>query len=329
MKKLKGSRYISRSTKDSFFIEEKKKRRFVPFIIVGTILAALIVFAVVGLRYGGKIVVTSVTVESAQLPESFDGYRILQISDLHGKEFGEGQKNLRKVIEDQKYDMVIFTGDYNENLAEQEYFIRDLVACFDQTVPMYYILGDCDYRPANASENSERWKLCIDPPVKTPIMTVFEDCGVKFVYPARKITNSAGDFIYLTGISYNKETMNAMEFDMDTDFSICVTHKPIYYNVTNRLKDVNKRSITEIDYDLCISGHTMGGQYRIPILGALYSDDEGWFPQETSLRGLSKDNAGRYNYICGGLGVESGFRFFSNPEISIIELKRAEENSGK
>ena len=328
MKKLKGSRYISRTTKDSFFIQEKKRRLFVPFIIAGAVLAALAVFAVIGLRYGGKVVVTEVKVESSQLPESFDGYRILQITDLHGKELGDRQEKLKEIISKLDYDMVLFTGDYAGDSEDEEYFIRDLVACIDRDVPMFYILGDCDYTPANAGGNSERWKMCIEPPSKIPVMNVFEECGVKFVYPARKITNAAGDSFYLTGISYNKEILNEMDFDQDTDFSISVTHKPVYYNVTSRLKDVNKRSLTEIDYDLSISGHTMGGQYRLPVFGALFSEDEGWFPQEKSLKGLSRDDAGRYNYICGGIGVESGFRFFSNPEISIIELKHAESKNG-
>ena len=324
MKKLKDSRYISRSTKDSFFIEEKKKRHFVPLIIIGVVLTVIIVFAVVGLRCGAKIVVSRAVVKSAQLPASFDGFRILQISDLHGAEYGDRQSRLKKLISTLDYDIVIFTGDYAGKQEDVEFFIRDLVACIREGVPMYYILGDCDYKPENVDKNSEKWKMCITPAEKPPVMNYFEDCGVKFVYPAQKITNESGDSIYLTGIRYEKELMNKMDFDQETDFSICVTHKPINYNVTRHLKDVNKRMITEIDYDLCISGHTLGGQYRLPVFGALFSSDEGWFPQEKSVKGLSVDDAGRYNYINGGLGVESGFRFFSHPEISIIELRHIE-----
>lgn len=329
MKKLRDSRYISRSTKDSFFVEEKKKRPILPLIIVGAILTILIIFAIVGLRYGAKIVVSRAQVKSDQLPASFDGYKILQVSDLHGTEFGDRQSKLKKLIATLDYDMVIFTGDYTGDTEDIRFFIMDLVACIERDVPMYYVLGDCDYTPPVVSKSSDKWKMCIIPPDKIPVMTAFEECGVEFVYPAQKITNDEGDSIYLTGISYDKELMNRMDFDQETDFSICVTHKPINYNVTRHLKDVNKRMITEFDYDLCLSGHTLGGQYRLPILGALYSEDEGLFPQENSLKGLSTDDAGRYNFICGGLGVESGFRFFSHPEISVIELKHVEKETGK
>lgn len=327
MKKLKDSRYISGSTKDSFFVEEKKKRPVIPLIIIGAVLGLLIIFTVIGLRKGSTIVVTEAVVKSDQIPASFDGYRILQISDLHGKEFGDGQKKLKKVIDGLDYDLVLFTGDYLGKTEDVEYYIKDIVSCFKENVPKYYILGDCDYRPQQVNANSDNWKMCIIPPQKILVMKAFEDCGVKFVYPAQKITNKEGDSFYLTGISYDKETMNAMDFDQDRDFSICVTHKPINYNVTRRLKNANKNYITEVDYDLCISGHTLGGQYRVPVLGALYSADEGLFPQEKSLRGLSKDDAGRYTFICGGLGVESGFRFYSHPEVSIIELKHIDSGN--
>ncbi|MBQ3894432.1 MAG: metallophosphoesterase [Clostridia bacterium] len=325
MKKLRRNQYISRSTKDSFFVDEKKKRPIIPLIIVGVILAAVFAFFIYGLRYGGKVVIARATVESSQLPKSFDGYKILQISDVYGKEFGERQKKLRDMLKDEDYDIVIFTGDYMGNDTDPDFWvIRDIIEGLKEDVPIYYVLGENDYTPANASETSEKWKMCIVPPRKLEIMSLFEEYGGMFVYPAQIVTNASGDSIYLTGISYDREALNAMDFDQDVDFSICVTHKPINYNVSRRLKDVNKRTLTEVDYDLSLSGHTFGGQYRLPVLGAIFSDEEGWFPQEKSLRGISRDDAGRYNYICGGLGVASGFRFFSNPEISIIELKYAE-----
>ena len=328
MFKFKKSRYIKRSTKDSFFVEEKKKRPIVPLIIIGAVFLFLILFSIVGLRYGEKITVDRATVVSAQIPESFDGFKILHLSDLHGKEFGENQKNLLKVIEELDYDMVVFTGDYSAKGADQDLWVlRDLLAGLKENVPIYYVLGDCDYTPPNVSDTSDRWKMCIMPEKDLPVMGVFREYNGMFVYPAQKYTNAAGDSIYLTSISYDRETLNKMDFDQEMDFSICVTHKPINYNVTRRLRDMNKRTITEVDYDLCLSGHTLGGQVRVPILGALYSEEEGFFPQETSLRGISKDDAGRYTYINAGLGVENGFRFFSNPEVSIIELKRPAETA--
>ncbi|MBR5059682.1 MAG: metallophosphoesterase [Clostridia bacterium] len=328
MKKVKRKQYISPGAKESFFVEQKKRRPIIPLIIAGVILTALILFVVIGLHFGATIEVVRVSVESNRLPKSFDGFKILQISDLYGRDIGDDRSGLKAIINDLDYDAVIFCGDYMGDEEDPDFWlVRDLVGSVKEGVPVFYILGDADYRPKNAPENSEKWKMCIVPPYKIDIMRAFEESGARFVYPAERITNEAGDSIYLTGIAYDRESLNEMDFDQDTDFSICVTHKPINYNVTRRLKDVNKRTITEVDYDLCLSAHTFGGQYRLPFLGTVFSEDEGWFPQEDTLRGLSCDDAGRYRYINGGLGVGSGFRFYSHPEISVIELKYVEDKN--
>lgn len=326
MKKFKQNKYISKSKKNLFFGEGKKRRIWIPLLAVFIAAAVAAAIAVAALRKGSKPVISRVSVAHWQVPKSFDGYKILQISDLYGKEFGDRQSKIKKLLEGVEYDMIIFTGDFLTSPDDKDYWaVRDLMECLDTAVPIYYIVGDNDYHPENVSSKSNSWKICIKPSAKTDFMKFFEkEYGAKFVYPAQKITSEEGESIYLTGVDYDKDVLNGMDFDQDTDFSICVTHKPINYNVTRRLADVNKRTFTEVDYDLSISGHTFGGQYRLPILGAVYCDEEGWFPQESSVYGLSSDGAGRYNYISGGLGVKSGLRVFSSPEISLIELKTAE-----
>ena len=325
MKKLKQTKYIS--GRESFFIENKKKHPIIPLIIILVVISLLSYIIIKGLRMGQKPVLTKVTVESDQLPKSFDGYKILQISDIYGKEFGDRQSKIRALLEGEDYDMVLFTGDYMGDVKDSDYWVlRDILDCLKEDVPIYFILGDNDYTPSNVSSSSDKWKMCIIPPYSTAIMNFFIDkYNATFVYPAQIITNTAGDSIFLTGISYDKEILNELDFDPDLDFSICVTHKPINYDVTKRLKDVNKRTLTEVDFDLLICGHTCGNQYSMPILGTFYQADEGWFPQENKIHGLSEDSAGRYTFINGGLGVESGFRIYSNPEIAIIELKCPEE----
>ena len=325
MKKLKPTKYTPGNKKELFFSDVKKKNILIPLLAVVLVFVLLIGGVIAMLRAGSRVVLTKVTVEHSQIPASFDGYRILQISDLYGKEFGDRQSRIRKLLKDVEYDMILFTGDFLSSAEDTDYWaVRDLMDCLNTEVPIYYIVGDNDYTPANVSADNDRWKMCIKPASKTDFMQFFErEYGAVFVYPAQRIDSPEGESIYLTGIEYTKDVLNALDFDPDSCFSICVTHKPINYNVSRRLKDVNKRTFTEVDYDLSISGHTFGGQYRLPLLGAVYSEDEGWFPQETSLYGLSSDGDGRLNYICGGLGTASGIRVFSTPEISLIELKCA------
>ena len=75
----------------------------------------LIAFCVVWNIYDNqRFVVTEQTVTLDDLPNSFDGYRILQISDLHGKYFGENQLDLLSAINQLEYDCILFTGDMNK-----------------------------------------------------------------------------------------------------------------------------------------------------------------------------------------------------------------------
>lgn len=327
MKKIKKIKYTGRNNKNLLFVDQKKQNPLVPIAIIFSIVFLLGLFVISGLRKGNKVILSKVEIESDQLPKSFDGYKILQISDIFSRELGTRQSKIKKLLEHEDYDIVIFTGDFVLDDTEEDYWvIRDLLSCLKEKTPIYYIVGDTDYKPGWVNDSSDRWKMCINPPEKTKFMRFFEEnYDAKFIYPMQRIESETGEAIYLTGIEYDKNTMNEVDFDPDGDFSITVTHKAVNYDVSRRLKDVNKRTITEIDYDLNLAGDACGGQYRLPLLGTVWSDGYGWFPQESDVGGLTKDSAGRYRYINGGLGQKSGVRFYNNPEISIITLKCASE----
>ena len=87
------------------------------------------------------------------------------------------------------------------------------------------------------------------------------------------------------------------------------------------MAEVNKSRLHEVDYDLSISGHTHGGEICLPLLGAVYVEGKGVFPQEEDTAGLHSDGQGRYNYISPGLGAE-GFRFYNTPTLSVLTLKK-------
>ena len=317
---LKDSKPFSPSA--SIFEDKKKKWKWV---VVG--IAVLLVICIIGwivsiARCNSVVKVTKVTVAHKDIPSSFSGYKILQISDINGKEYGDRQSELISLIKGIEYDMILLTGDYHGEDKNDPWAVLDLIDGLKTDKPIYYILGEEDV-PARKSENDD-WMMCITSDDDLQIVTELESRGVLPVYPAQRIESDAGEYIYLTGIK-NSGTLKSFDFEAESDFSICVSHKPVDYNVDARLKDVNTRIITEIDYDLNIAGHTLGGQYKIPVLDTVYTSDYGFFPQEKLVYGLSTDSSGRYTYISSGLGVKSGFRMGINPEVSVIELKAVSE----
>lgn len=306
---------------DSTLFLPAKKRKYLG-IIIPVIIILLISATLYVVKDNGSIKVRGITIKDEEIPQSFNGYRILQISDLNGLSFGRMQKNLINKINSIEYDAIIFTGDYLENAESNDYWILlDILNEISKEKPIYYILGERDYKASETEQKNDNWNISIYPKEKTEFMQRIEEFGAVFVYPISKI--SIGDeSIYLTGTDYNEETFKLAGFDSDTCFNICVTHKPITYDVSERLSKVNTISLQETDYDLSIAGHTLGGQQRLPILGAFYVEGEGMFPQEKYTYGLRTDNEGRKNLITSGLGhTKNSFRLFNTPELVVITLK--------
>lgn len=321
-----------RSARRKMKKESKKRFKMIPdkkkshkWVIIPAAFVLLLFLIIYTLYDNGRIVVDYVTVSHSQIPVQFDGYRILQISDLHGRKFGEENRNLVEIIDSLEYDMILLTGDYISDPETGDYWdIIDLIlALKKQDVPVLYILGEADYKPESESKN-ENWNMCIYPDKKNKMMEQLDNIGAKFVYPIVPIEKD-GEAIFFTGIDYKESKFDEFGFDVDKHFSICVTHKPIDYDVNKRLSEINKNRLIEVDYDLSISGHTHAGGIRLPLLGAVYIPGKGIFPQESDTSGLHSDGQGRYNYISPGLGASGfpGFRFYNPPTISIITLKKA------
>ncbi|NLK52557.1 MAG: metallophosphoesterase, partial [Syntrophomonadaceae bacterium] len=79
------------------------------------------------------------------LPRGFEGFTILQLSDLHSKQFGQNQENLIRVINQQKYDMVALTGDFINKFKPDFEPAMDLI---DQlsNVPIYFVPGNHEWK---------------------------------------------------------------------------------------------------------------------------------------------------------------------------------------
>ena len=297
-------------------------------MIFGVILFIAIVLSIVGIVSDNyKVAVRREEIYHKQLPYAFDGFTILQISDINGQYQGNYQSRLLDAIDsaEGEYDIVILTGDYISNPESDDFRpVMDVLEHLPENIPVFYCLGERDY--AAEVKDIETSFRCYNPTEKNELMREMEKAGANFIYPLRKITRR-GSSIFLTGTAYNDDVFSDMDFDMDRDFSICVTHCPITYNVSSRLVANNAVRLTEVDYDVCLSGHTMGGIIRLPLLGAVYTASGGPFPQEDITYGLHTDDAGRVTYITSGLGCTENvtFRVLNTPEIALLTLRKSEK----
>ena len=231
-----------------------------------------------------------------KVPASADGMRIVQISDLHNKEFGRENHRLIEKIEEQHPDIIVITGD----IADSSHTDIDAAVTFcekaAELAPCYYITG-----------NHEMW---LDDNEQQKLYSGIENAGVTIldnetVHPADGIAMTGLD----DGSLYNG-TLEKLTADIDPDeLHIVLAHEPQYLEEEYVLSSP----------DLIITGHAHGGQVRLPFIGGLVAPDQGFLPEYTAGEYKSGDTA---MYVSRGLGNSViPLRVFNYPEINVLIIK--------
>ncbi|MFJ7825742.1 metallophosphoesterase [Psychrobacillus sp. NPDC096623] len=239
---------------------------------------------------------TKITVESDRIPTSFNGLKILQISDLHDATFGDKQEKLVKKIQKSNPDLIFITGDLIDsnryNLDQSLELVRNIV----DIASTYYVTGNHEIA-TNDIDN-----------IKTSLI----DLGVKVLSNEEQIIEHNGDEIRIIGIEdpLNGISVNEAlrEFEENDLFTLVLSHRPETFQ-------------DYIDYkmDVVFSGHAHGGQFRIPGLGGLVAPGQGLFPRYTA--GMYTENT-THMIVSRGLGNSViPVRVLNSPEIVLVTLK--------
>lgn len=217
--------------------------------------------------------------------------RIAQISDLHGKSFGPGNKKLIKKVALAAPDFIAVTGDiihcYNDkNIA----VALGTVAALSEIAPVLYVSGNHEMRGMNYREFRRR----------------LEESGA-VVLDNRSVEICGVTVTGLNGACNKNDT--AWRIAPHNPCGILLAHMPHHFDNYSRA-----------GYPLTLSGHAHGGQWRIPFFKiGIYAPGQGIFPKYTA--GMYTEN-GCKMIVSRGLG-NSRFplRLFNPPEIVIIDLK--------
>ena len=251
-----------------------------------------------------RITVTEYTIKDAEIPENFSGYRILQISDLHNAEFGEDNEILLNQISRLHPDMIVITGDlidsYHTNVDISLAFIREAV----KIAPTYYVFGNHEVRIPESytllkDGREKAGVVVLDQPV-----TLEKDSQTITLLGVADPSAMSSDSRFYTQIVGS--ILNA-KMPEETVYSILLCHRPEVFD-----------AFIENGIDLAFTGHTHGGQVRIPFIGAIFSPDQGLFPKYDSGLFTEKDTT---MIISRGLGNSSfPFRVDCPPEIVVATL---------
>lgn len=313
-------------------LEEVRGKHIV--LIVFIMCVAIIIYNYID---NNRVKVVKQDVIISNLPEEFENFTILQITDLQSKYFGNNQERLTKLINSQQYDFLVFTGDMGNIYDENNSAFIDLIEGINNKKYVFYIAGNSgpfvfeneglrfDY---NSSKSLEKNKMA----------NILESYGIHLmdqVYGLKRGDNT----LWISELITNREFNEKTNFQFNNgDIRIAITHYPMnesyYENQTAqwRMDDdifsINNDNNIPI-YDLVLAGHYHGGQWRVPILGALYIPDingSNFLPSRERVSGLTK--WGDYKqYVSRGLGASGDykftrFRFFNTPEINLIKLVR-------
>lgn len=263
-----------------------------------------------GLTYGvSNIQVKHVDLYFKDLPKSFDGYRIVHVSDLHLGTFNGWRSKILKAemdsIEKQKANLVCFTGDL-QNIRPEE--VEKMASVIRQPMKgTISVLGNHDYTEyikGDAKEKAAEEVRLINAEEKILKWTLLRNQNTEITSPAKESiyvcgTENDGRPPFPNYSNYRK----AMQGIGQNSFVIMLQHDPSAW----------KRSILpKTTAQLTLSGHTHGGQMQI----------FGWRP--TNIRqqedyGLYEQK-GRYLYITAGLGGLVPFRLNMPNEIAVITL---------
>jgi uncharacterized protein len=234
-----------------------------------------------------------------RLPAAFSGLRMIQFSDVHlGHHYNLANfSNVVSTINQLRPDVICFTGDlYDADHGHPSEECVPLLSALKATYGKWAVLGNHDYRSG----------------VPHKIVQLLEESGFELLKNNNRILERNGQRIRIAGVDDvifgEPDLQQALKGGNDKDFTLLLAHEPDYAD-TAALYPV----------DLQISGHSHGGQIRLPWLGPIVTTEKG----QKYVQGLYKIKESRLQvYTNRGIGMTYlPVRFLCRPEITVFTFK--------
>ena len=265
---------------------------------------------------------------SPKLPVSFDGFKFIFISDLHGKIYGKENTTLIQLINKANPDCILIGGDmmvggenpkyefgYSPISAKSVDISIDLISKLSKKYTIIHALGNHEEKL-----HSELWRKYTEALKEFNVKLIDND-----VY---RFINDDEEQIDIYGLSLGREfypKFKRKELDVRNitdkigtkgeNYSILMAHSPVYFSAYSKW-----------GADLTLSGHLHGGIMRLPFVGGVIGPDFFIFPKYSG--GLYKEN-NRNMIVSCGVGMHTvNLRIFNPPELTLVELRFGEKLNG-
>ena len=270
-------------------------------VIALTLLLALILWTIWGNITVG---VTRYRISSDRLPDTFDDYKIIVISDLHNAQFGRDNSQITKIIKKEHPDMIAITGDLVDSNKTNIDTAIALVHKLMQIAPCYYVTGN--HEAWIGSKFSELEEKLLDENVH-----ILHDQVIKLEKGGQTVQIAGLDDPDFTDrdstLQQSMLQTKLNQMNLSGEYCILLSHRP----------ETFEAYVME-HIDLVLSGHAHGGQFRLPFIGGIVAPNQGLFP---------KYDAGIYTKNNTTMIVSRGIgnsiipvRFNNRPEIVVVEL---------
>lgn len=245
---------------------------------------------------------TETALVSPALPPAFDGLRIVELADLHGRVFGRGSRRLLAAVRRAEPDLICIDGDLfdeHTDLAMLPPLLRGLCAI----APVYYVTGN------------HEWRV----PGLRSILAQMRACGVTVLQDDWRVLRRGEDALVLAGTDdpcgpAERKTPAELIADIRAEageaaFLLLLTHR------NDQLPQWSALGVQAV-----LAGHCHGGVVRLPFVGGLFGTDRRLFPAWDA--GLYRQGETAL-YVSRGLGYTNvHFRLFNRPEVAVIVLRR-------
>jgi len=276
----------------------KRKKKVPPVLII--LLALLLLAVILFIDSNTRLVTTEYRITDSALPAGFDGFRVVELSDLHAKRFGKNNEKLIAAVRAARPDIIAITGDLTDAPGQLDY-AAELVDGLTAIAPVYYVSGNHEWASGTARA----------------VFALMREHGATTLRNRFIRLERGGDEITLAGLDdpnglRDQKTLPEVRQDIRDagcdGFIILLAHR----------NDPEIYDGQALNVVFC--GHGHGGLIRLPFTDGLLGHNGVLFPQYTS--GVRTLSDGCAMVISRGLGNgKAPPRFLNNPELVVAELR--------
>jgi uncharacterized protein len=264
--------------------------------------------------------VTTHQVYQQKTVEGLEGFRILQLSDLHSKNFGKENSRLIGRIHSSDPDIIVMSGDMINATDDDGTVVVNLIENLKGRYPIFYSLGNHEqlakqYAKETGSDKYEKYMQNL----KENNVVVLDNAKAEipfglaqinlygFTLPLEYYTgDKVENFLFETKLEEGLLVEILDEPDPET-LNILLAHAPKYF-----------KNYTAWGADLILSGHAHGGLIRVPGIGGLLAPQQGFLPEYDGGKYTQNGktmivNRGKGNHILN-------LRVNNRPEITVVDV---------